>query len=301
MGHQVSTRPTRSTEVVLLNGFNCASGRRLHIRRVAEIRQLGTMSLMGRLMPLRYFDTLSRRGPIVVHRVDGVPELTRGHRTVADDVQPAVNRLADYTIFQTEFCRTSFYEHGGDASKRSRIVNNGTDPTVFFPALDTPSLGGGFRLVAASWSPNRRKGFATLAALSKVPRLKVTFAGNWCPEIHPEKVELAGVLKPNELARLMRSAHALVHAAWNEPCSNTIVEAMACGLPIIYRDSGGSAELVGHCGIPLGDDLGETVASLTDNYGALRERVRSDRERFTVARAAGEYVAAFAEAMGGGR
>ena len=297
-GHPVSPRPSKDTEVVLLNGFNYASGRRLGIGQVAEIRQLGRMSLLGRVVPRSYFQVLSRRGPVLVHRVDGVPELTRGRRTVADTIQPAVNRLADYTIFQSEFCQESFVEYGGDPPKRSCVVNNGVDGSIFFPVPSVPNAARGLRLVAASWSPNRRKGFSTLAALSRVPRVKVVFAGNWCPDVHPANVELAGVLTSRELAQLMRTAHALVHFAWNEPCSNTIVEAMACGLPVVYRDSGGNAELVGNCGVALADDLEQTVGSLTENYGALADHVRSERPRFLVDRAAREYVAAFTEAVG---
>lgn len=297
IGHRVSSRPTNDTEVVLLNGFNYASGRRLGVGQVAEIRHRGRMSLLGRILPRSYFGVLSRRGPVLVHRVDGVPELTRGRRTVADAIQPAVNRLADYTVFQSEFCRETFVEHGGDPLKRSCVVNNGVDGSIFFPIPNVPSTGRGLRLVAASWSPNRRKGFSTLAALSRVPHMKVVFAGNWCPDVHPANVELAGVLTSRELAQLMRTAHALVHLAWNEPCSNTIVEAMACGLPVVYRDSGGNAELVGDCGVALTDDLEQTRASLTENYRALAERVRSERPRFLVDRAAREYVAAFADAV----
>lgn len=110
-----------------------------------------------------------------------------------------------------------------------------------------------------------------------------------------------GVLNSIELAQLMRTAHALVHAAWNEPCSNTIVEAMACGLPVVYRDSGGSAELVDHRGVPLAADLEESVACLIDNHGALSERLHADRQRFLIARAAREYIGAFEEASEGRR
>lgn len=293
MGHSVTTRPTAETQVVLLNGFNFASGRRLRVSQVAQIRQRGRMSLPGRLLPLRYYEALPRRGPVLVHRVDGVPKLVRGHRTGADDVQPAVNRLADFTIFQSEFCRSSFIEHGGPSPERSHIINNGVDPYIFFPRKHPMRVDGDLRLVAASWSPNPRKGFSTLAALSAVRGIHIVFAGNWCPDVDPENVELAGQLGSDALAQLMRTSHALVHAAWNEPCSNTIVEALACGLPVIYRDSGGNAELVRSCGTRLTDDLEETVVSLTDKYRSFSDRARSQRGRFLIDRAAREYLAVF--------
>ena len=93
------------------------------------------------------------------------------------------------------------------------VVNNGVDPTIFFPPPRKPKLDGALRLVAASWSANRLKGFSTLAELSQLSGVHVVFAGNWCPDVQPENVELAGVLDSDELANLMRSSDAMVHAA----------------------------------------------------------------------------------------
>ena len=297
IGHRVTTRPSTDTEIVLLNGFNYASDRHLRFRQVAQIRQTGRTTLGGSVLPLRYFLSLARRGPVIAHRVDGVPALTRGRRTKADDVQLAVNRLADHTIFQSHFCRTSFVEQSGRTPERWRVINNGVDPRIFFPASNRPKLDGMLRLVAASWSSNRRKGFSTLAELSQIPRVQVVFAGNWCPEVEPAKVELAGSLRSEELAELMRSSHAMVHAGWNEPCSNAIVEAMACGLPVIYRDSGGNAELVGDYGVPLTESLGEVVSRLIENYPILLDSVHADRGKFLIGRAAVEYASTFRHAI----
>ena len=297
-GHRVSTRPTDDTEIVLLNGFNYASGRRLRVSQVAEIRQSGKMTSLGRVLPASYFNALSRRGPVLVHRVDGVPEIARGRRSAADVVQPAVNRLADHTIFQSEFCRSSFADHGSSLPDSSCVINNGVDPGIFFPAPDVPKMDGVFRLVATSWSPNHRKGFGSLAELSKLPGVQVVFAGNWCPDVAIANVELAGVLRSAGVADLLRTAHALVHASWNEACSNSIVEALACGLPVLYRDSGGNAELVHECGVRLTDNLEETVNSLIERYDKLRDLVCSRRHQFLVDVTARDYVAAFQYALG---
>jgi hypothetical protein len=39
-----------------------------------------------------------------------------------------------------------------------------------------------------------------------------------------------------------------VNLSENDPCPNVVTEALASGLPVLYRDSGGVRELVGDCG-----------------------------------------------------
>lgn len=297
-GHQITRRPTSSTEIVLFNAFLYAQGKHLRPRHVARLSRTGARTGLRSLMPQRMqmlFPAVPP--PVLIHRVDGVPELVRGHRTIADDVQLAVNRLTDHTVFQSEFCKSAFATHCGVSPASSRVILNGVDPTVFFADQANTWETGPMRLAAVSWSSNPRKGFQTLADVSRLPGLEVTFAGNWCPDVDPAYVRLAGVLNSAEVAGVMRSSHAMIHAAWNEPSSNAIMEALACGLPVIYRDSGGNRELAGDYGIPLEEDLSKTIGNFRRRYTKLRRKVLTDRGRFAIGRAAEEYLSFFRYAI----
>ncbi len=298
-GHRVTSSPTRESQVVLLNAFLRGPGVHLHPGQIAQLRCTGEMNRLGRVIPSLAYRYRKRRGPVLVHRLDGVAELIRGRRTKADEVQPAVNQLTDHTIFQTDYCRTSFAEHSGVVPASWRVVKNAVDPRVFFPSPDPPRPDGRLKLVAVSWSSNPLKGFTILAEASRLPGVELTFVGNWCPEVNSANVKLAGVLPSEEVAEVMRSSHAMIHAAWNEPCANVIVEALACGLPVIYRDSGGNRELAQEYGVPLTENVSDVLDNLRQHYTDLREKVLLNMDTFLIKRAAEEYLSMFRFAVDG--
>ena len=53
----------------------------------------------------------------------------------------------------------------------------------------------------------------------------------------------------------MRSSHLLFSAEINPPCPNSVIEALACGLPVVGFDTGSLRELLGEAGgklVPYG-------------------------------------------------
>ncbi len=297
MGHQVSHLPNpHQTQIVLINAFLNAPGRYICSRQIAQLKQTGRVTKLGKWIPQFLWLLQRRRGPILVHRLDGIAELYRGQRSKADAIQPVVNQLTDYTIFQSIYCRESFAQHG-IRPPRSSLIYNGVDPSIFYPPARGLVPSPVSRLVAVSWSNNPRKGFATLAQFSRIPGIEIRFVGHWSPSIDPARVILMGIKSSLELAQIMRQSHAMIHAAENEPCSNTIVEALACGLPVLFRDSGGNRELAGNYGVALTDDLEADIQKLRTSYNELRDKILVDRPRFLISRAAQEYVKVFQQAL----
>ncbi len=69
-----------------------------------------------------------------------------------------------------------------------------------------------------------------------------------------EGVELVGRYSQREAPDVFRRAHLLLHTKVNDPCPTVVLEAMACGLPVVHPASGGTVELVGEGGIGVPHD-----------------------------------------------
>jgi glycosyltransferase involved in cell wall biosynthesis len=59
-----------------------------------------------------------------------------------------------------------------------------------------------------------------------------------------DRVTLCGVLEPAEIRTRLQRADAYLHLSLSEGLPNAVLEAMACGLPVVASDAGGTAEAV---------------------------------------------------------
>ncbi len=88
------------------------------------------------------------------------------------------------------------------------------------------------------------------------PDAQLLVTGRLVSEIEPlldelglrARVHLLGEYAQREAPAIFRRAHLLLHTKVKDPCPTLVVEAMACGLPVVYPASGGTAELVGDVG-----------------------------------------------------
>ena len=100
------------------------------------------------------------------------------------------------------------------------------------------------------------------------------------------RVDLVGRYSQREAPAVMRRAHLLLHTKVQDPCPSVVIEAMSCGLPVVYPASGGTPELVGEeAGIgvqhPTGWERDEPPAP--EELAAAVLRVLDDRPRYAAA------------------
>jgi glycosyltransferase involved in cell wall biosynthesis len=216
---------------------------------------LGTTWLPRDLRPL--LALVRRRAiPLVVNQ-DGV-----GYPGWAGGRAEEVNRplrtallAADHVLYQSTFSKLSADVFLGEPRGRWEILPNAVDVERFTPA-DAPSGDGPVLLLGGDQTQAYRLELAlrTLAAVRVTHReARLLITGRLVSDPMPlvrelglaGVVELVGEYDQRDAPTLLRRAHLLLHTKMQDPCPTLVLEAMACGLPVVYPASGGTVELVG--------------------------------------------------------
>jgi glycosyltransferase involved in cell wall biosynthesis len=128
----------------------------------------------------------------------------------------------------------------------------------------TPEKGPHRAIVAA-----RAAGVPLVLAGVIQPGQRAFFDREIAPHLDDDRVRFVGEISGSVKRSLFAGARGLLMPIrWNEPFGMVMVEALACGTPVIAFPEGAAAELVvhGHTGF-----LVETVAAMTDAIGRLPE------------------------------
>ena len=123
---------------------------------------------------------------------------------------------------------------------------------VFKPKGKKFRIEGKVRVCNACWSLNNKKGTWKIPKLAKEnPDVTFVLCGRY-PEVpNLPNVIYFGHLNYPDLASVMRSCDIFLNLSENDPCPNVVLQGIASGLPILYKNSGGVPELVGECGLPV--------------------------------------------------
>ena len=212
-----------------------------------------------------------------VHRVDGPIGVYRGFDDGTDARIAALNaELAHATVLQSRYSLEKHAELGIEL-RDPVVITNTVDPTIFHPPTEREPLEGrALRVIASSWSQNPRKGADVLEWLDRnvdPDDVAVTFVGQTAQRFG--QVRHAPPADSHGVAALVREHDVYLAASRDDPCSNALLEALACGLPAAYLDSGGHPELVGLGGLPFRepDELPEVFGRLRDDLDGFRSRI----------------------------
>jgi glycosyltransferase involved in cell wall biosynthesis len=206
----------------------------------------------------------------ILQRLDGMNWIHRRRRTgLRHYLRAEANnlllrwvrsRLADTVVYQSNFVRDWWERSRGLAPGRSIVIHNGVPLDEFTPDGDREpgrsgirllvlegAIGGGYE-IGLTWAAQLAAGLAArggarrpvqlvVAGKRQGDRVRLPLAGE-------VEVRWLGALAPESVPTQLRSADLLFSADVHPACPNSVIEALACGLPVVAFDTGAIREIV---------------------------------------------------------
>jgi glycosyltransferase involved in cell wall biosynthesis len=247
------------------------------------------------------------RGRRIVQRLDGINWVQRVRwsglryhlRAEYGNALLALLRanFADGVIYQSEFIRRWWEGWYGPADVPARVILNGVDLRMFSPeAQEVNSSPKRFRLlvIEGSMAGGLNSGLFNAMRLAEILNIQfpmeMVVAGqvdqrtkNQLQKRSRVPIEFLGTIGRERIPGLARSANILFSAEVNPPCPNSVIEALACGLPVVGFDTGALKELVKEDAgriVPYGGDAWKLGSPDIHSLAEAAAEILNDQPRF---------------------
>lgn len=225
-------------------------------------------------------------GKKIILRVDNVPRKSRnrGLRPNPAERLKIIAQMADIVIYQSEWSK----RYAGPLCGSGEVIYNGVDTDIFHDTENPDQERKNRYLYAYHSRGNELKQFWLAhyyfqLEARKNPQAEFwiinNFGAEW-PDLlnanldfwNGEKWKYLGVVEDSGLmADIMRKCQFLIFPSTVEACPNTVLEARACGMKVLYPASSlvsGTEEL-------LKDDLDISLSRMSDEYYSLFQLINS--------------------------
>jgi len=250
--------------------------------------------------------TARKRGMRIVQRLDGLNWVHRARwaglryslRAIYGNGNLSMIRfnIANHVIYQSRFIKRWWEDWYQPARVPSSVILNGVDLDQYSPngAHERPTDFFRLLVVEGSLAGGLDSGLfyaVDLAGhLSKKHKIELVVVGrvdartkNKLEHQRHFKIRFMDSVPREEIPFLERSSHLLFSAEVNPPCPNSVIEALACGLPVIGFDTGSLSEIVqGEAGrlVSYGADQWKLEQPDIPALADAAEEVLRDNERF---------------------
>jgi len=252
-GYRFSNRLDRNTDCILMMDPRSGGAFSFGFREVAEFKRM-------------------RPEVPCIHRINECDK--RKGTDFMDKMLRDANKVADFTIFVSDWLRAYHADRWFDLARPSTVILNGADPAIYSVRGKVLNRQGTrFRIVTHHWSDNWMKGFADYLkvddaiATGRIPDAELWIVGRWPKNANWKAARLFPPTTGRKQASILRQCHVYITGTRWEPGGNHYTEGIQCGLPVVYhRDGGGACEVCEPCGVVFDDNPVEAIEELRGNY-----------------------------------
>ncbi len=173
---------------------------------------------------------------------------------------------ADYIIFQSKFCKKSAEKFLGPSKKPHSILHNPVNTDQFSSLKGKRVNQNSIQLLVAGSHHFFYRIQSAIEALyhlslTETKTYHLTIAGKYqwqkteqqCIDDIVSLIEkyqlikqisIPGPYTQDEAVNIFQASDILVHPTYNDACPRLVIEAMACGVPVVYSATGGTPELI---------------------------------------------------------
>lgn len=234
-----------------------------------------------------------------------------------------VLNYADYIIYQSRFCEVGAERYLSPPDVPHEIIYNPVDTRLFTPDACSEKPDNLTLLLGGNQYEKYRLELAlkTLKSLHRrVPDAKLIVTGKlwlpydesrtWTKKVLMEMdlvdhITFTGVYAQKDAPLIFSKAHVLLHTKYADSSPGLVLEALACGLPVVYVGNGGVPELVGDSGIGVSvehswetinlPEPGKLANAVLQVYSRCREYSEIARQRALEQFSLEKFIARHAE------
>jgi len=244
---------------------------------MTEPRRTSQTSAYNQVQISKYL--IKKPDTIVVHRINECDE--RKNTRYLNKYLVRANKVADYTIFISNFLENLFKSQGFFHNKNHSVIRNGADRSIF--NRDGKKKWDGkssVKVVTHHWGANYNKGFDIYKKLDLIDsiggrKIEFSYIGRTPENFKFKNCKVIASLTGNELSEELKSNHLYVTGSINEPAGMHHIEGAMCGLPLLYRNSGALPEYCRDFGVIFNglEDFEEKFIELIENYEYFYNRL----------------------------
>lgn len=257
---------------------------------------------------------LKRRGIPIVHNQNGTfyPAWYGGDWRAENQRMAYSYHLADMVFYQSRYCQEAANQHLGERKGAGEVLYNAVDTKRFVPKQFKKN-GEPIRFLVTGrfgWHQHYRLETAIAGlhlALCEGLNARLVIAGHFDPnsiQLIQEQIKrleiqnavtILGPYSQDDAPEIYQGSEIFLTTTHQDSCPNAVLEAMACGLPVLHSGNGGVPELTGpNAGVglecpadwetprpPTAEAIGEGMVAIAKTHESMGRAAR-DRavERF---------------------